>query len=94
MTTESPAIEVEVVAIDGVPPAAKSARREDIPPQRDWQDWQKWHARLRKLDSRWWPLWVFLGIIAVALFLTVGLVMGILFVIFRVISGIVRTIFG
>jgi hypothetical protein len=38
-------------------------------------------------------LWVFLGVIAVALLLTVGLVVGFVFVIFRILGGILRAIF-
>ncbi len=94
MTTESPTIEVEVVEIDGVAQPAKFNSREETPPQRQWQDWQKWLGRLRQLDSRWWPLWVFLGAIAVVLLLTVGLVIGIIFVIFRIVGGMLRAIFG
>lgn len=92
MTNEPQAIEVEVVAIDGVAPPAKTESREATP--RQWQDWQNWQGRIRQLDSRWWPLWVFLGVIAVALLLTVGLVIGIVFVIFRILGGILRAIFG
>jgi len=46
------------------------------------------------LDSRWWPLWVFLGIIGVAILMTVGVVIGVIFVIFRIIKAILNAIFG
>ena len=91
MTNEPQAIEVEVVEIDGVAPPAKVETPEEAP--RQWQDWQQWQGRIRTLDSRWWPLWVFLGVIAVALLLTVGVFVAIVFVIFRVLSGLVRAIF-
>ena len=92
MTNETQAIEVEVVEIDGTAPPAKFEEREESPPRR--QDWQKnWQGRVRKLDRRWWPLWVFLGAVAVVLLLTVGVFLGIVFVIFRILSGIVRAIF-
>ena len=91
MTNEPQAIEVEVIAIDGVAPLATTGSHEETP--RRWQDWQNWHGRIRKLDNRWWPLWVFLGVIAVALLLTVGVFVAIVFVIFRVLSGLVRAIF-
>ncbi|HEX7261007.1 MAG TPA: hypothetical protein VF258_04275 [Luteolibacter sp.] len=93
MTNEPQAIEVEVVEIDGTAPPAKIEPQEESPPQRQWQDWQNWQGRIRTLDSRWWPLWVFLGVIAVGLLLTVGLVLGIVFVIFRIFSGFLRAIF-
>lgn len=89
MTQEPQAIEVEVVEIDGAAPPAKMERQEEAPRQ-----WQNWQGRIRKLDSRWWPLWVLLGAIGVVLILTVGLVVGIVFVIWRILSGIVRAIFG
>ncbi len=91
MTNEPQAIEVEVVEIDGAAPPAKVEASEEAPRQR--REWQQWQGRIRTLDSRWWPLWVFLGIIAVTLLLTVGVVVGIVFMIFRVLSGLIRAIF-
>ena len=88
MTQESQAIEVEVVEIDGAAPAVKVESQGETP-----QDWQRWQGRIRQLDSRWWPLWVMLGGIAVMLMLTVGLVIGFVFVIFRILSGILRALF-
>ena len=89
MTQESQAIEVEVIEIDGAAPPAKVDRQEQAPRQ-----WQNWQGRIRKLDSRWWPLWVLLGAIGVVLLLTLGLVLGIVFVIFRILSAILQAIFG
>ncbi len=89
MTNEPQAIEVEVVEIDGAAVPAKVKNLEQAPRQ----DWQKWQGRVRQLDSRWWPLWVFLGVIAVGLVLTVGLVIGGLFVIFRILGAILRAVF-
>lgn len=91
MTNEPQAIEVEVVEIDGAVPLAKVESQEGTPRSR--QDWQNWQGRVRQLDSRWWPLWVLLGVIAVGLVLTVGLVIGIVFVISRILGGILRAIF-
>ena len=93
MTKESQAIEVEVVEIDGTAPPVKFEAQEKSAPQRQWQDWQQWQGRIRTLDSRWWPLWVLLGAVAVVLMLTVGLVVGIVFLIFQVVAGILRAIF-
>ena len=89
MTQESQAIEVEVVEIDGAAPPAKVDRQEQAPRQ-----WRTWQGRIRTLDSRWWPLWVLLGAIGVVLLLTVGLVLGIVMVIFRILSAILRAVFG
>lgn len=93
MTPEATEIEVEVLEIDGVAPAVPQVRPEETPPpQGDWQDWRQWQGRVRQLDSRWWPLWVFLGILVVSLLLTVGLVIGVLFLIFRLFLKIVRAL--
>lgn len=94
MTNEPQAIEVEVVEIDGAAPPAKFESRDESPPRQPWQDWQQqWQGRVRTLDSRWWPLWVVLGAIGVVILLTFGLVIGVVFVIFRILSGLVRAIF-
>ncbi len=91
MTNEPQAIEVEVVEIDGAAPPAKFEDREESPLRQHWQ--KNWQSRVNKLDGRWWPLWVFVGAVVVLLLLTVGLFLGLVFVIFRVLSGIVRAIF-
>lgn len=91
MTNKPQAIEVEVVEIDGFAPVVKAESQHETPRQR--QDWQHWQGRIRTLDSRWWPLWVFLGVIVVALLLTVGVVVAIVFVIFRILGGLLRAIF-
>ena len=96
MTNEPQSIEVEVVEIDGAAPPARYESRDEPQPQSrpQWQDWQQqWQGRVRTLDSRWWPLWVVLGGIAVVLLLTFGLVFAVLFLIFRIISGFFRAIF-
>jgi len=83
---ESQAIEMEVLEIDGVVPAVKAER----PPEGARPPWEKWQGRLRKLDRRWWPLWVLLGMVLLFLALTVGVVFGIVFVILRAVQGFFR----
>ncbi len=90
MTSESPAIEVEVVEIDGAVPTATFAGAEASPVRPAWQDWQ---GRVRTLDRRWWPLWVVLGAIVIVLLLTVGLLLGIVIGFFRLVRGGLRAIF-
>ena len=78
-------IEVEVLEIDGAAPMPA----EPSEPAQD-PSWQKaWQGKVRTLDMRWWPLWVILGIAGVMLLLTVGLVVGSLVLVFRLINGIV-----
>lgn len=93
MTEEAKEIEVEVVEIDGVAPVAKPEPADENPRRGgDWQDWRQWQGRVTKLDGRWWPLWVFLGVIALVLMLTVGLVVAVVFVILRLCAKLVRAV--
>jgi hypothetical protein len=90
MKNEPQSIEVEVVEIDGAAPKAKFEAHEEAPAGKPWQDWQ---GRIRSLDSRWWPLWVLLGVIAIGLLLTVGLVIGVIWVILRILNAMGRALF-
>jgi hypothetical protein len=95
MTKEATEIEVEVVEIDGLAPLAPQARAAETSQARgDWQDWRQWQGKVRTLDSRWWPLWVFLGIIALFLLLTVGLVLAVVFLNVRGMMRIIRAVLG
>ncbi len=95
MTQKATEIEVEVLEIDGATPVAPKTRSDDeAPPQGDWHDWRNWQGHVRRLDSRWWPLWTFLGIIALVLILTVGIVIGAIYLVFRVLQGFIRMIQG
>jgi len=84
---DSQAIEVEVIEIDGV---AHSAPREEEQTGKGapWNNWQNWSGRVRQLDSRWWPLWVVLGILVLGLILTVGVFFAIIYVIARFIRNV------
>jgi hypothetical protein len=93
-TKESEAIEVEVVEVDGLTQPERTAPAHAGSDRPSRPQWRQWQARAMKLDSRWWPLWVFLGIIAVVILLIFGVVIGIIFVIFRIIRGILNAIFG
>lgn len=94
MPKEATEIEVEVLEIDGLAPTTPQVQADEPRVSGDWQDWRQWQGKVRTLDSRWWPLWAFLGIIAVFLLLTIGLVIAVLFVIIRLITKILRAIFG
>jgi hypothetical protein len=86
MKPEADEIEVEVVEVDGVAPVASAAPQETDARSR-------WHGRLRRLDSRWWPLWVVLGGIALSLLLTLGVVVALVFVALRLVSRLLRALF-
>jgi hypothetical protein len=106
MSKEATEIEVEVVEIDGAAPiVAQSRSRMDTDMNFDdeaspssqgfrGRDWQQWQGRIRTLDSRWWPLWVLLGIIAVFLLLTLGVVIAAIYLVLRIIRKILRFITG
>ncbi len=96
MRKEASEIEVEVLEIDGVTPTRSPENHPSENPaaQGDWQDWRQWGGRVRRLDSRWWPLWTLLGIIAFVLVVTVGLVAGVIFLISRVLRALVQSITG
>ncbi|HEY8991620.1 MAG TPA: hypothetical protein VIM46_06560 [Luteolibacter sp.] len=83
-------IEVEVVEIDGhsPPPPAPEPAPPPAPP------WEAWQGRIRRLDGRWWPLWLVLGILAVGLLLTVGVVFGALVLVARLIGRLVGGVLG
>ena len=102
MRQEEQEIEVEVVEIDGVATVPPATRYSD--PFSDtqskgsaggstWQDWQKWQGRVRQLDMRWWPLWLFLGIIALFLLVTIGLIAAAIFLLIKISQTILRMIF-
>ncbi len=93
MTQDATEIEVEVVEIDGVAPASpQQSHSAEENPRRSSADWRQWQGRVTRLDSRWWPLWVVLGIIALALLLTVGVVIGAILLVFRILQALVRAI--
>lgn len=84
-------IEVEVLEIDGQTPPTTSPFPEPEPTQPAWQTWQ---GRVRRLDARWWPLWVILGVLGIALLLTVGIVFGAIFLVVRTVARLVNGVIG
>lgn len=97
MNHEPQAIEVEIVEIDGIAASAKFDNPDASALDssgREQPRWKQWSGRVYQLDRRWWPLWMILGVIVVFLLLTVGLFLGIISVIFLVLRGIARAIFG
>jgi len=84
-------IEVEVLEIDGQAPSPTPPAPDPEPRRPAWQAWQ---GRVRRLDARWWPLWVILGVVGIALLLTVGIVFGAIFLVVRVIARLVNGVLG
>lgn len=93
--SQSTEIEVEVVEIDGIAPvdAARASGEADAPRGsfgRGWQQARQFDPRRIKL--RWWPLWVLGAIVAVVLFLTLGLAAAIVLLVLRLVSGLLRNL--
>lgn len=85
----SETIEAEVIEIDGKAP-------EPIPQEQGSSGSRSERARpmVLKLDRRWWPLWLVLGVVAVALIGTLGLVFGAVYLVSSLIRGVVRAFRG
>lgn len=96
MSGNEPTIEVEVVEIDGIAVEPKPLRQESAKGA-PWARWGNWQGQVKRLDPRWWPLWIVLGFIALVVFVAVGMVVAVLFITFRIvarlINGIARLIF-
>jgi hypothetical protein len=92
---EATPIEVEVLEIDGIAPVPQQGPSDDDGARQPggMPDWRQWGGRVRTLDSRWWPLWVVLGTIALFLALTLGVVIGLVYAVFRIVRGFLRAMF-
>ncbi len=86
-------IEAEVLEIDGNPPPPPRDPGEERR-ARGQAPWEAIRGRVVRLDRRWWPLWVLLGIVALVLMLTVGVAVAVLVVVAKMIGGILRFLTG
>jgi hypothetical protein len=84
-------LEVEVIEIDGAAPPPPPARTHSR--TATWMEWRQWDGRIRRLDPRWWPLWLFLGLFVFVALLTVGTTLAILYIAFRIIRGLLFALF-
>lgn len=82
-------LEAEVLEIDGSPPPAPR----DPEPQRE-PAWKSVKGRVLRLDRRWWPLWVLLGVVAFAFVAVFAVVFGVLMLAVKAVSGILRFLTG
>lgn len=95
MPIEEQAIEVEVVEVDGVVVRDAGEREVRVDAgEAEWADWRGWQGRVWRLDGRWWPLWAVLGVVAVFLLLTVGLVVAALVLVVRLVVEVLRGLAG
>ena len=79
-------LEAEVIEIDGKAPDPAS----QAGPSASYSD----RARqvVLKLDRRWWPLWAVVGIVAVAAVATLGVVFGVIYLVFAIVRGFFRAL--
>ena len=102
-----PPIEVEVIEIDGAAPpppghtpvtsAAIEAGDDDDDDLRSghtWTNWQRLPGQARMLHPLWWPVLVVGGGILLAVVLTIVACVAVLLVIYRIVRGIFRALFG
>ncbi|HEX5790554.1 MAG TPA: hypothetical protein VFY13_05340 [Luteolibacter sp.] len=81
-------IEVEVVAIDDRLP--KKPKPQAPPAEPAQPLWMRVLGTIRRLPAWLWPLWVLLGVIALFLLLTVGVVAGAAWLLWRGLRGLWR----
>ena len=100
-----PAIEVEVLEIDGAAPPpprdhasalagiATNDDAESSPgsPSGNWQ--QNWSGQLSAPPAWWWPVFFVGGAILLAIALTLGVLVVALLLIYRIIKGLLRALF-
>ena len=91
MSGNEPTIEAEVVEIDGIAVEPKPVREESAKGA-PWARWGNWQGQVKRLDLRWWPLWLVLGFLALVVFVAVGMVAAVLFIAFRMITGLINGI--
>ncbi|BCX49412.1 hypothetical protein HAHE_33200 [Haloferula helveola] len=84
-------IEAEVIEIDGKPPEPAAAA-DDSASGGAWGGFGRF--RTLKLDRRWWPVWVVLGIVVVGLAIVFGLLFGLLYLGFALVRSVLRLLFG
>ena len=80
-------IEAEVLEIDGSPP----------PPPREAEPepaWKSFPGKVFRLDRRWWPLWLLLGIVVFAFVAVFSLVFGAVMLVAKTVGAILRFLFG
>ena len=87
-------IEAEVLEIDGSAPPPPREPQGEEQRSRGRAPWDAFRGQVVRLDRRWWPLWVLLGVVALVLMLTVGLAVAVLVMVAKVIGGILRFLTG
>ena len=82
-------IEAEVLEIDGSPPPAPSTPEREPEPV-----WKSMRGKVLRLDRRWWPLWVLLGLVVFAFVAVIGVIFGAFLIVAKIIGAILRFLIG
>ncbi len=80
-------IEAEVLEIDGSPPPAPQVQEPE-------PAWKAMRGKVLRLDRRWWPLWVLLGVVVFAVVAVLGLLFGVVLLVTKLTGWILRPFFG
>ncbi len=83
MTRTEQTIEADVVEIDGIAVEQRPAPRQAK--SSEWNSWGSWQGRVKKLDARWWPLWLALGFVALVLIVAVGMCVAVVWVTYKLV---------
>jgi hypothetical protein len=93
MSTVPDTIEAEVLEIDGSPAPSPPQPRPSAQSRAE-EAWRSMRGRVITFDRRWWPLWILLGIVAVALLAVVACFVAVFVVVAKVIGGVLRIFTG
>lgn len=83
-------IEADVLEIDGSPPVPPVKERDPEPQPA----WKSMRGKVLRLDRRWWPLWVVLGLVVFALVAVIGVIFGAFLIVAKIIGAILRFLVG
>lgn len=83
MGNNDPIIEAEVLEIDGIAVEPRPMRGETSD-TRQRIDFSVWQGRVKRLDARWWPLWLVLGFIVLVLAVALGMCFAVVYVAWRI----------
>ena len=97
-----PAIEVEVLEIDGAAPPPPRDRastltgiattNDEVPPGPPPANWH-WPTQPRTPPARWWPVFIVGGPILLAALLPLAVLVAVLLLIYRIIKALLRALF-
>jgi len=100
---EEPAIEVEILEIDGAapPPPRNPATgltgmhgdAHESSPSHPSANWQGWPGQIRTLPAWCWPLLIVAGALLLGLVLVLGVLAAVVVLIYRIIRGLLRALF-